>query len=108
MAWKSGDLVILVRPSDSPDERYPNRWVGRRLDVLATHQKVVNAIKKALASGHKRIFLQVSPGGRVIGSAEIGGMQGAGDVWSVTFAGWTAMDEAAPGRSCGASCYGVG
>ena len=51
-----GDLVILVRPPGADDQRYPNRWSASRLDVRATHQQVVNAIERSLASGRPRVF----------------------------------------------------
>ncbi len=105
---ESGDLVILVRPKDHPEQQYCNQWVGPRIAVLDTHQTVVNAINKALARGHERVFLQTTPGGRIIGSTAIGEIRRRGEGYSVDFTDWHTMDEAPAGRSWGHPFYWVG
>ena len=104
----SGDLVILVRPKDHPEQPYRNQWSGPRIAVLDTHRAVVNAITKALAGGHERVFLQTSPGGRIFGSTAIGEIRSRGEAFSVEFVEWHAMDEAPAGRSWGHAFYWVG
>ena len=103
---QSGDLVILVRPQGA-EKLYNNKWAGDRLDVLATHQTVVNAINKARAAGRERVFVQLSPGGRVIGSATIGTIEGRGTSIEVPFTDWMPMDDTPAGRSFGNSFYWV-
>ena len=104
---ETGDLVILIRPRDSQDPMYANKWVGQRVDVLATHQKVVNAINKAKRAGRDRVFIQLSPGSKIIGSTTIGDIRGRGDSILVTFTNWQAMDSGPAGRSYGSSFYWV-
>lgn len=99
-----GDLVVLVRPRGNADQRYPNVWRGDRLAVLATHEKVVRALRRA---GAGRVFFQLSPGSRIVGSAEVGAIEGGGDAYRVTLERWQAMDRGPAGRSYGTSWYWV-
>jgi hypothetical protein len=100
-----GELVILVRPRLHDDQRYRNEWNGNVLVVLDTHQRVINAIQRSRSEGRERCFFQTSPGGRVNGSAVIGGINMVGESYKVTLVDWHPLDCRPAGRSYGSSFY---